>query len=248
MESLLKTIEALQGTSVPNLLILVGGVFLLLAFVGKIGATIELPQHRQKWAGLIGALFLTTGIILSSVPGRPSSDKASQAPNTGQRGASRAPPGPISPPPKVPPSPEPAPPPISPEGVIEEAENFKFRLQGCVLSKGDVTCKFTVTNIGQDALLTLWNDTSVFDNLGGKYTLAKAWIGNEWHHVGAINHTSREMISDVPVDIRLVFSGLPQGARQITKLIVDAKRGAPTRIGERPSFSMSFRDIALSLE
>src|SRR5688500_11902215 len=43
MDSILKAIEALQRTSIPNLLIILGGVFLLLAFVGRIGATIELP-------------------------------------------------------------------------------------------------------------------------------------------------------------------------------------------------------------
>ena len=58
---------------------------------------------------------------------------------------------------------EPDPPPPPPPG--QSAENFTFSLQGCVLLKGDVTCDFTVTNIGQDALLTLRGNTRVFDAL-----------------------------------------------------------------------------------
>jgi hypothetical protein len=98
-----------------------------------------------------------------------------------------------------------------------------------------------VTNIGQDALLTLHYATSVFDNLGGKYTLAGACIGNICEGRG-FSYISREMISDVPVNIRLVFSGLPQGATQIAKLIVAVNRGSHS--GGRTL--VSFRNIALS--
>lgn len=80
--------------------------------------------------------------------------------------------------------------------------------------------------------------------LGGEYELDKVCIGNKcWGRPYVIDVISREMISDVPVKVRLVFSGLPQGATQITKLIVVANRGSP--LGGR-RFSMSFRKIALS--
>jgi hypothetical protein len=135
--------------------------------------------------------------------------------------------------------PDPPPPPLG-----QSAENFTFSLQGCVLFKGDVTCDFTVTNIGQDALLTFRSDTKVFDDLGGEYELDKVCIGNKcWSRPYIIDVISREMISDVPVKARLVFLGLPQGATQITKLIVAANRGSNLE-GRR--FSMSFRNIALS--
>jgi hypothetical protein len=65
MDSIPKMIEALQRTPIPNLLIILGGVFLLLAFVGRIGGTIEMPPGRQKWAGLVGAVFLIAGIVAS---------------------------------------------------------------------------------------------------------------------------------------------------------------------------------------
>jgi hypothetical protein len=67
MDSILKTVEGLQRTPLPHLLIILGGLFLLLAFVGKIGAVIEMPPTRQKWAGLVGVLFLAMGIVLSSL-------------------------------------------------------------------------------------------------------------------------------------------------------------------------------------
>jgi hypothetical protein len=139
-----------------------------------------------------------------------------------------------------------SPPPLPPlcGGTTQKAENFTFVLDSCVSSKGDVTCNFTVTNTGQDVLLTFDNDTSVFDNLGGKYGLDKFCIGNEcWGRPYALHVISREMISDVSVKVRLVFLGLPQEARQIKKLVVAAKRG-PNWGGRY--FSLSFRDIALS--
>jgi hypothetical protein len=61
--------------------------------------------------------------------------------------------------------------------------------------------------------------------LGGKYKLAKASIGNEKWSGDRLVLAGREMISDVPVEIRLVFSGLPEGVTKITKLIVAAIRG-----------------------
>jgi hypothetical protein len=65
MDSILKTVEALQRTPIPNLLIIFGALFLFLAFVGKIGAIIEIPPTRQKWSALLGAVFLITGLATS---------------------------------------------------------------------------------------------------------------------------------------------------------------------------------------
>jgi hypothetical protein len=138
-----------------------------------------------------------------------------------------------------PPSEERKPPPPPEE---KEAENFKFRLQGCVLSKGDIICDFTVTNTGRDTLLTFRPDTSVFDNSGGKYKMTQAWVGNKMINL-PLGFAAWEMISDLPVEIRLVFSGLPQGTRQIPRLIVAADRGS---LLEGRRFSMRFQDIALS--
>ena len=68
MKDILETLQALQNTPVPNLLVIAGFILLLLAFVGRIGAIIDLPKERQKWAGIIGTLLLVFGIGLFMVP------------------------------------------------------------------------------------------------------------------------------------------------------------------------------------
>src|SRR5688572_2467749 len=65
MDIVLNTIEALQRTPLPNLLIIFGGVLLFLAFVRRIEATIDMPPGRQAWAGLVGVLLLIAGIVVS---------------------------------------------------------------------------------------------------------------------------------------------------------------------------------------
>jgi hypothetical protein len=69
MKDIMETLQALQNTPVPNLLVIAGFILLLLAFVGRIGTVIELPRKRQRWAGIIGALLLIFGIGLFIVPG-----------------------------------------------------------------------------------------------------------------------------------------------------------------------------------
>ena len=61
-------LEALQATPVPNILVISGALFLLLAFVGKIGSFIEIPEKRQKWSAMMGVLLLIfgTSIFISS--------------------------------------------------------------------------------------------------------------------------------------------------------------------------------------
>ena len=68
MGDILEALKTLQNTSVPNLLVGAGLVLLLLGFVGKLGAIIELPSNKQKWAGIIGTLLLISGVSLFLVP------------------------------------------------------------------------------------------------------------------------------------------------------------------------------------
>ena len=77
MKDYLDILQMLQETSVPNLLVIVGFLFIFLGFVGKFGAFVELPKERQKWAIVIGILFLFFGIILFILP---PSDEVSPAP------------------------------------------------------------------------------------------------------------------------------------------------------------------------
>jgi hypothetical protein len=73
MKDIFETLQALQNTPIPNLLVIAGFIFLLLAFVGRFGAIVELPPNRQMWAGIIGICLLFFGISLFILPNSGSS-------------------------------------------------------------------------------------------------------------------------------------------------------------------------------
>jgi hypothetical protein len=129
------------------------------------------------------------------------------------------------------------------EEETKEAENFKFRLQSCVFFRGDVTCNFIVSTTS-DVQLFLLRETRLFDNFGGEYKLAKALIANKEWERDPRGSLSREMISDVPVEIRLIFLGLPEEATRVTKLIVAAHKWTSSWGGR--NFSIDFQNITLS--
>lgn len=68
---LLSIISELQKTSIPNLLVIAGIVFLLLSFVGELGAIIKLPKDKQKPVGIIGVVLLVFGIGMYLIPSTP---------------------------------------------------------------------------------------------------------------------------------------------------------------------------------
>jgi hypothetical protein len=69
LKDFIEIITQLQNTPVPNLLVVAGLIFIILAVVGKIGAVIELSTKKQKWtAGVLGTLFLFFGIGLFVIP------------------------------------------------------------------------------------------------------------------------------------------------------------------------------------
>jgi|GEM_PF-4037541 len=68
MSTILETLQALQNSPVPNLLVIAGCIFIFLAFVGRFGAFVELPPQRQKMGGILGAVLLMIGIGLFVVP------------------------------------------------------------------------------------------------------------------------------------------------------------------------------------
>jgi len=68
MKEALEVLQALQGTSIPNLLVIAGLLLVLLGFAGKIGAIIELTPQRQKVAGFFGFVLLAFGIGLFVLP------------------------------------------------------------------------------------------------------------------------------------------------------------------------------------
>lgn len=62
------TIQAIQNTSIPHLLIITGLLFLLLGFVKKLGGLIEVSSEFKKWTIPIGLVVLVIGLILSFIP------------------------------------------------------------------------------------------------------------------------------------------------------------------------------------
>ncbi|UFS61380.1 hypothetical protein LOH54_06865 [Sulfurimonas sp. HSL-3221] len=58
----------LSDTPIPNVLVISGIIFLLLAVAGKVGANLSIPPNRQKTAALIGSILLTGGIAMFVVP------------------------------------------------------------------------------------------------------------------------------------------------------------------------------------
>jgi len=70
---LLSIISELQKTSIPNLLVIAGILFLLLSFAGELGAIIKLPKDRQKPVGIIGVVLLVFGIGMYLIPSAPTS-------------------------------------------------------------------------------------------------------------------------------------------------------------------------------
>ena len=65
MEEIVKTI---QGTPIPNLLIISGIVFILLSITGGISGKINITPQKQKVASLFGTGFLIIGLLLIFIP------------------------------------------------------------------------------------------------------------------------------------------------------------------------------------
>ena len=65
---MLDLLYELRDTNIPNVLVIAGIVFLLLAVAGKVGANLSVPPNRQKIAALVGSILLISGIAISMVP------------------------------------------------------------------------------------------------------------------------------------------------------------------------------------
>ncbi len=52
MKDFLTTLQALQDTDAPNLIVIFGSFLLSLAFFGQIGDVIILTKRRKKWGWL----------------------------------------------------------------------------------------------------------------------------------------------------------------------------------------------------
>ena len=64
----METINTVIEGPIPNILILAGIAFLLLSVIGNIGAKIVVEPKKQKYAGILGAVFLIIGLGLYIIP------------------------------------------------------------------------------------------------------------------------------------------------------------------------------------
>lgn len=65
MSEMLDIFVKLQDTPIPIVLVVAGIIFLFLALSGGIYGKVQIPGHRQKWAGTLGAVLLLLGMVLS---------------------------------------------------------------------------------------------------------------------------------------------------------------------------------------
>lgn len=65
---MLDMLKLLADSSVPTLLMGLGGILFLLAFVQKIGTQVELPKERQWLAAIAGVVLMGIGMLLQVFP------------------------------------------------------------------------------------------------------------------------------------------------------------------------------------
>jgi len=68
LEIIMDLLTSLADTPVPNVLVIAGIVFLLLAVAGKVGANLSIPAQRQTMAAAIGTVLLLSGIAMFAIP------------------------------------------------------------------------------------------------------------------------------------------------------------------------------------
>jgi uncharacterized membrane protein HdeD (DUF308 family) len=61
-------VKGIQSTPIPTMLIVVGLLILVLAFVTKIGGMIEVSPEQKRWAIPIGLFVLIIGLVLNFSP------------------------------------------------------------------------------------------------------------------------------------------------------------------------------------
>lgn len=112
------------------------------------------------------------------------------------------------------------------------ARQFRFEIHSCNLSSESLTCRLTITNLGEDAELYFHGDTRMFDEWGTEHTLSRVQLAGQ---EGNPRFTRVTLIQGVKTSASLTFHG-PQGVHLIVVMEVWARRD-----GDR--FSFQLRDI-----
>ena len=66
---MIELITKLADTPIPTILVITGIVFFFLAIGGQFGAKIITNRIKQNHAGILGAIFLISGLTLYLIPG-----------------------------------------------------------------------------------------------------------------------------------------------------------------------------------
>jgi hypothetical protein len=65
---LFELLNSLKDTSLPNILVIAGILFLVLAIAGGITGQIKVQEASRKWSALLGGAFLIIGILIYLAP------------------------------------------------------------------------------------------------------------------------------------------------------------------------------------
>ncbi len=68
MPDIVTSFQVLRNTPLPNILVIAGVILIFLAIVGQFVGQIQIEPDRQKWAGIVGIVFLFSGVGLYLVP------------------------------------------------------------------------------------------------------------------------------------------------------------------------------------
>lgn len=121
--------------------------------------------------------------------------------------------------------------------IVQNAGDFSFELQRCLLKGTRVTCEFKITDSGRDSRLTLcayikYNCYSrLIDRNGDEFMASQASFGG----YPPQPRVESGLVTDVPVRSQLIFDGIPADT-SVAKLIE-----FDTSVGD-----IQFRDVPLS--
>lgn len=68
MLDIIKALYALKNTPIPNILVVAGIAFIFFAFVGSMGANIQIDPSSKKGSVIVGVVMLFVGLGLYLVP------------------------------------------------------------------------------------------------------------------------------------------------------------------------------------
>jgi TolB-like protein len=119
------------------------------------------------------------------------------------------------------------------------AEQFSFEVKRCAFRGADVICAMSLTNLSEDASVTLFSrdsyGTRMFDNLGNECRSAQLWLGT----ASSDYSVQLQLISGVPTNAAIRFENVSSSADRITVLDIGVN-------GRNKWFHAQIRNIPIS--